>query len=302
MDLHRLNVFVTVAQFLNFTEAARHLHIAQPSVSHDVAELEKELGAKLFARSKTGTRLTPAGEVFFAEANKILMIAVGARQKIETMASAESGELRFGFVAGQMIEPLSDFLKSFQKGHPNVSLTFNSYTSIAVSRRTQSAEVDLGFGRQESLVRHEDTEWMHLYSDPFFFAVSKEHKFAGEKAVTFEQAKDETILIMSSQANPGFYDLVQRLYLSRGITPLLNATSNDRIATLLMARIGMGIALLTKQFLDVYNFPDIEFVMLDEEDALHNVGVAWNKRTANPLVGAFLSELRTYLENSPIIV
>ena len=302
MDLHKLNVFVTAAQFLNFTEAARHLHIAQPSVSHDVAELEKELGAKLFARSKNGIALTPTGEVFFEEANKILMIAMGVRQKIEKMAAAESGELRFGFVSEQMIEPIVSFLRGFHKDHAAVNLEFNSYTSIAVSRRIQSNEVDLGFGRRESLVRHEDTDWMHLYSDPFYFAVSKGHRFAGEKSVTFEQAKDETILLMSSAANPGFYDIVQSLYLRRGMTPMLNATSNDRISTIMMARIGMGIALLTKQFLDVYCFPDIELVLLAEDDAIHNVGVAWNKRTANPLVSTFLGELRAYLDESPITI
>jgi len=300
MDLHKLNVFVTTAQYLSFTEAARHLHIAQPSVSHDIAELEKELGAKLFLRTKSGIALTPSGEVFFTEAGRILTIAMSARQKIEKLSSAESGELRFGFVAEQMIEPIAGFLKQFRADHPAIGLAFNSYTSIAVSRRIQSNEVDLGFGRRESLVRHEDTDWMHLYMDPFYFAVPKGHRLADEKALSFEQVKDETILIMSNEANPGFYGIVQSFYLSRGVTPLLNATSNDRIATIMMARIGMGIAFLTKQFLDVFNFPDIVLLPLDDDDAFHDVGVAWNKRAANPLVGTFLTELRTYLEKTPI--
>jgi len=302
MDLHKLNVFVAAAQYLSFTEASKHLHIAQPSVSHDIAELEKELGAKLFLRKKSGITLTPSGEVFLTEANKMLMIAMGARQKIEKMSSAESGELRFGFVAEQMIEPISGFLKQFHENHYNIGLTFNSYTSIAVARRIQSNEVDLGFGRRETLVRHEDTDWMHLYVDPFYFAVPKSHRLASEKAVSFEQVKDETILIMSNEANPGFYGMVQSFYLSRGVTPLLNATSNDRIATIMMARIGMGIAFLTKQFLDIFCFPDMVLLPLDEDDAFHDVGVAWNKREANPLAGTFLRELKDYLEKNPIII
>ena len=285
---------------MSFTEAAKHLHMAQPSVSHDVAELEKELGAMLFARTKTGIALTPAGEVFYAEANKMIMIALGARQKIEKMSAAESGELRFGFVSEQMVEPIAPFLKQFHASHPTIGLAFNAYTSISVSRRIQSNEVDLGLGRRESLVRHEDMDWMYLYHDPFYFAVPEGHRLAQEEAVTFEQVKDETILIMSSESNPGFYDLVQRLYMARGITPLLNATSNDRIATIMMARIGMGIALLTKQFIDVYSFPDIRHIPLAEADAYHDVGVAWNKRGANPMVKAFLDELRDYIAVTPV--
>jgi|GEM_PF-3162152 len=302
MDLHKLKVFVAVAQYMSFTEAAKHLHIAQPSVSHDVAELEKELGAKFFARTKAGITLTPAGEVFFIEANKMITIELGARQKIEKLAAAESGELRFGFVSEQMVEPLVGFLKLFHAAHPTVGLNFDSYTSIAVSRRIQSNEVDLGLGRRESLVRHEDTEWMHLYMDPFYFAIPVGHRLSMKKAVTFEDIKDETILIMSNEANPGFYDLVQGFFLTRGMTPLLNATSNDRIATLLMARIGMGIAMMTKEFLDVYNFPDIELIPLDEDDAFHDVGIAWNRRMSNPLVGTFLNEMKEYLHTSTIVI
>lgn len=287
---------------MSFTEAAKHLHIAQPSVSHDVAELEKELGAKFFARTKAGITLTPAGEVFFIEANKMITIELGARQKIEKLAAAESGELRFGFVSEQMVEPLVGFLKLFHAAHPTVGLNFDSYTSIAVSRRIQSNEVDLGLGRRESLVRHEDTEWMHLYMDPFYFAIPVGHRLSMKKAVTFEDIKDETILIMSNEANPGFYDLVQGFFLTRGMTPLLNATSNDRIATLLMARIGMGIAMMTKEFLDVYNFPDIELIPLDEDDAFHDVGIAWNRRMSNPLVGTFLNEMKEYLHTSTIVI
>ena len=232
----------------------------------------------------------------------MLMIAMGARQKIEKLASAESGELRFGFVSEQMIEPIAGFLKEFRLRHPTVGLTFNSYTSIEVSRRIQSNEVDLGFGRRESLARHKDTDWMHLYTDPFYFAIPEGHRLAGENELTFEHVKDETILIMSSEANPGFHDLVQSLYLSRGVTPLLNATSNDRIATIMMARIGMGIALLTKQFLGVYDFPDIKLIPLAEDDAFHDVGAGWDKRASNPLVNTFLKALKEHIEKTPIII
>jgi DNA-binding transcriptional LysR family regulator len=302
MDLNRLNVFVIASQYRSFTEAARHLHIAQPSVSHDIAELEKELGAKLFVRTRTGIELTPAGEVFYAEANKMITIALDARQKIEKMSEAESGEIHFGFVSGQMLEPVTPFLKLYHESNPNVVLRFNSYTSIAVSRRIRSNEVDLGLGRRESLVKDAETEWFRLYEDPFYLAVPKDHRLADRKSVSIDEIKDETIIIMSAESNPGFLELVQRLYIHHNTTPLLNTTSNDRIATIMMVRIGMGIALLTKQFLGVYSFPDIRHIQLYEEDAFHEVGIAWNKRTANPLIGPFLKELQGYIDDTPITV
>jgi DNA-binding transcriptional LysR family regulator len=302
MNIHKLTVFITTVQYLSFTEAAKHLHIAQPSVSHDIAELEKELGTQLFVRTNKGIQLTPSGEIFFAETCKIMTILQNAKQKIESTASGESGELKFGFISEQMAEPVVTFLKIFREAHPSVNLTFNAYTSIALTRRIQSNEVDLAFGRRESLVRHEDTEWTHLYEDPFFFILPKTHPLAKHKSLRLSQVAAETILLMSSDANPGFYDMVQRLYLSHGITPLLNATTNDRMATIMMARIGMGIALLTKEFVSVYDFPGMVSIPLAEADAYHDVGLAWDKRITNPMVKLFLDELGAYVIGNPILI
>ena len=301
MNIHKINVFVTAAQYMSFTEAARHLHIAQPSVSHDIAELEKEVGAKLFTRHSKGISLTPQGEIFLVESCKIITILQNTKQKIESM-TYEAGVLKFGFISEQMAEPIVPFLEIFKKSHPNVSMTFDAFTSIALTRRIQSNEVDFAFGRRESLMRHKDTDWMHLYKDPFTFIMPKTHPLADNKSLRIHDVANETILLMSSDANPGFYEMVQRLYLSHGITPLINATSNDRMATIMMARIGMGIALLTREFLKLYSFPDMVNINFDEKDAFHNVGIAWDKRITNPIVELFLHDLKAYLKDNPIAI
>ncbi|MDR0875207.1 MAG: LysR family transcriptional regulator [Clostridiales Family XIII bacterium] len=302
MNIHKLNVFVTSAQYLSFTEAARQLHIAQPSVSHDIAELEKELGTKLFARTNKGIVLTPQGEIFLTETCKILTIMQSTKQKIETMTGGESGELKFGFISEQMTEPVMPFLRYFRETHPAVNITFNSYTSIALTRRIQSSEVDLAFGRRESLVRHEDTDWLHLYKDPFCFVLPGSHPLAARKKLRLSDVAGETIILMSSDANPGFFEIIQRLYLSHGITPLINATTNDRLATLMMVRIGMGITILTKQFVSVYDLSELSCIPIAEDDALHDVGLAWDKRITNPMVEMFRKALGEYLVGHPILL
>jgi DNA-binding transcriptional LysR family regulator len=62
LDLRRLRYFVTLAGTLNYGRAAEDLHIAQPTLSRAIAGLERELGVRLFDRSRAGTRLTAAGE------------------------------------------------------------------------------------------------------------------------------------------------------------------------------------------------------------------------------------------------
>jgi DNA-binding transcriptional LysR family regulator len=300
MDFHRLNVFITAAQYMSFTKAAKHLHIAQSAVSHDIAELEKELGAKLFTRTRTGIVFTPAGEIFFAEACKMIVLSQGVKRKIEKIVAGEDGDLRFGFVAEQMVEPLMPFLKLYHEKHPRINLQFNSDTSIAVSRRILNGDFDFGLGRNESFSQHEGTEWRHLYYDPFCLGVPETHRLAAEKAITMDMIADETIILMSSESNPGFFELVRRLYFARDMTPLLNTTSNDRMATIMMARMGMGLVLLTKQFFKGYDFDNLVLIPLAEKDAFHQIGVAWRKQAASGIAEQFLRELWDYLQENPI--
>ena len=70
MELRHLRYFTAVVQWKGYREASRHLHVAQPSISQAVADLESELGLKLFSREGRVARLTPEGRIFYEEAIK----------------------------------------------------------------------------------------------------------------------------------------------------------------------------------------------------------------------------------------
>jgi DNA-binding transcriptional LysR family regulator len=72
MELRHLRYFTAVVQWRSYREASRRIHVAQPAISQTVADLEKELGLKLFSRAKRVAQLTSEGEVFYAEAVRTL--------------------------------------------------------------------------------------------------------------------------------------------------------------------------------------------------------------------------------------
>ncbi|MEH7414931.1 LysR family transcriptional regulator [Neobacillus drentensis] len=72
MEIRQLRYFISVAEHLNFTEAAKQLFVAQPAVSQQIASLEKAIGLKLFLRDKHSVQLTPAGRVFLNDAIEML--------------------------------------------------------------------------------------------------------------------------------------------------------------------------------------------------------------------------------------
>src|SRR5260370_37717054 len=97
MELRHLRYFVGVAHHLNYSEASRRLHVAQPAISQTILDLEAELGVKLLHRTKRTVQLTTAGAVFLGEAEQILRHLTEAAQVALRAALGAAGSLGIGF-------------------------------------------------------------------------------------------------------------------------------------------------------------------------------------------------------------
>src|SRR6185437_7746800 len=92
MELRHLRYFVGVAHHLNYSEASRRLHVAQPAISQTILDLEEELGVKLLLRTKRTVQLTAAGSAFLDQAEQILTHAKEAGQIARRAAGGETGQ------------------------------------------------------------------------------------------------------------------------------------------------------------------------------------------------------------------
>lgn len=93
MDMNQLNYFISVAQTLNFTEAAKRNGITQPSISHHINELEKQLGARLFLRDRRSVTLTDAGREFLPYAMEIVETAQDAICRVKQTEDGSKGHI-----------------------------------------------------------------------------------------------------------------------------------------------------------------------------------------------------------------
>ncbi|MBK8900420.1 MAG: LysR family transcriptional regulator [Anaerolineaceae bacterium] len=120
LDAHQLNVFLTAARTLNFTAAARQLHMTQPSVSQHIQALEQHFGLQLFVRSGRHLRLTDAGEALLPMAQEMVSVSQSIDNKMESLKGDVYGRLVVGCstTVGKYVLPF--LLASFMQQHPKV--------------------------------------------------------------------------------------------------------------------------------------------------------------------------------------
>src|SRR5512146_1474607 len=99
MELRHLRYFVAVAEALSFTKAAGKLHLAQPSLTRQIHNLEEELGVRLLNRSKSRVALTEEGRAFLLDARRLLALASESIQAVQRLSRGESGQLNIGYVS-----------------------------------------------------------------------------------------------------------------------------------------------------------------------------------------------------------
>jgi LysR family carnitine catabolism transcriptional activator len=123
MDRRHLEYFLAIAESGSFTRAAAILNIAQPSLSHTILMLERELGAQLFERLGRGVKLTSAGQALLGPARRTLGSFQLATSAVRSIADSGFGRLSVITNTLWAIEPLVQIIGEFRQLHPAVQFT-----------------------------------------------------------------------------------------------------------------------------------------------------------------------------------
>src|ERR1700758_235362 len=141
MQIHQLRYFYAVAKMGNFTRAAQHEHIAQPSLSQQIRKLEDELGTRLFDRLGRSVRLTQIGEAFLPRAEAILRQVGAAKLEIQEMAGTEQGKLVIGAIPTIAPYFLPSRLATFAQQFPRVQVSIVEEITSELLNRIQAGIV-----------------------------------------------------------------------------------------------------------------------------------------------------------------
>jgi LysR family transcriptional regulator, transcriptional activator of the cysJI operon len=143
MELRQLRTFVAVAELRHFARAASLCNLSQPAVSHQIALLEHELGAKLLNRAARRVSLTVAGEVFLEEARRILGAVDRAHERMQEVARGAVGRIRLGATATPGLYLLPALLARYRSEHESYDLRFEIAPTHAIAERVARNDLDM---------------------------------------------------------------------------------------------------------------------------------------------------------------
>lgn len=188
MELRQLKYFVQLSKTLNFSTAAKELFITQSTLSHQILQLENELGQPLFHRNSHEVMLTEAGQTLLPLAMRTILDADSCLQRLDELKNLMSGELNIGVTfsfACIMAETLTTFLRRY----PNVKVNVSQSNMADLIRRLENHEFDfvLAFRPLESNPRIESRV---LFSHQLTAVVNEHHALASHPSLTLEELQN----------------------------------------------------------------------------------------------------------------
>ena len=293
MNLNQLEYFVSAAENLNFTKAARECFISQTAITQQMQSLEKTLGVSLFTRDKHHIELTAAGQVYLKEAKVILRRSDEAMRLARMASQGTDGEMTIGFISGFGQSDCYEMLRGFHDVFPNIKLKFVRNTMSGLMELIQRNECDLVFSVQPHLRDDADVNRLYIKSYPLFVAMSNDHPLAQKPELACKELEHESFIIMQPAARSR--DEMEEMlwvYERGGFLPQVVAVETEPETILLMVALEMGISLLPEYIVRPYSKNEelaIIPVMKDDGTAeTLNFEMVWSKDNANPSVEKLL--------------
>lgn len=295
MELRHLRYFEAVARYSHVTRAAAELHIAQPALSKQISQLERELGITLFDRVGRSLRLTEAGEALLPYARAILAQVEEARAAMAERVGLKAGRVSIGApptVGAHLLPPL---LAAFHQRYPGITLRLHEAGIQSLLDLLEAGLTDLAVVALP--VSDELLTVTPLLNEPLVLIVSPTHPLAGRSEVTMTELRNERWIL-----SPASYELREatlKACRDAGFTPqtVMEGGETETLVRFVVA--GLGIALVPA--LAVAGFHNVAILTIRDQNLTRSLGLVWRSdRNASPAARALREFLVNELQQRPI--
>jgi DNA-binding transcriptional LysR family regulator len=289
MELRHLRYFTAVVESKGYREASRRLHIAQPSISEAVSGLEEELGLKLFSRTRRNARLTPEGEIFYADAVRILQLAETAILTAKRAAQGKVGRLSIGFIGSATLSFLPDLIRRYKLEYPNVKLAFHDLYPVELGQACVRGEIDIAITRILSLEHSKNLQSRVLLRDPLVAVLPRSRKLKSRK-IRLADLANERFILFHRQGAPAVFDTIVGACRSQGFSPRVENEPNSMQTILSLVEAEEGVAIVPASTSNLRS-NGVQFVRLVPDTLYLDLIVAWPLGEPSVVLRTFLDFL-----------
>jgi len=241
MDLRQLEYVDHVARTLNFTRAAAELHVAQPALSRAIANLEEELGSRLFERTSRSVRLTDAGANFVVRARRILADVRNLGFEMDEFTRGTAGVVRIS--TWYHLEPmLPKLLRDFIAQNPRLEVSIVEMVGTDMLNALRLGEIDLGVAVIAPQWDTTDIELEEIRAEPLVVLLPMTDELASRPTVPLKALAGRPFIAPGAGTTARYW--FDRLFASAGVEPRITLETNEIAATQAYVNIGLGTAIM----------------------------------------------------------
>jgi DNA-binding transcriptional LysR family regulator len=296
VELQQLRYVVAVAELGNFTRAAERCFVVQSALSHQIAKLEQELGARLFHRTSRSVALTPAGVALLPAARECLRAAERARTEVGAAIGEIRGRLVVGMIPTAAAVDVPAALRAFHQEHPQVRVGLLTAGSDALADQVRDGAIDVAFLGLAEGVEIPHVNSRPLARDPLAALLAPGHRLATRTRIRLESIADEQFVDFPA----GTTGRVQadRAFLAAGLERNVAFEITDPHVMARLVTEGLCVALLASTF--AVQLPGVTVVPV--VNTSHRIEhLIWSHLGPTPAAEAFMAGLtpRAELDRRP---
>lgn len=286
MELRHLRYFIAVAEELHFARAAERLGISGPTLTVQIQELERNLHARLFARTKRSVSLTPAGEAFLGEARLTVAQFERAQNVGQRAGRGEIGRIEIGYVgSASYAGVLQAQLQRFRQAWPEVVIVAKEHPMHSLPDLLEEGHIDVGLIRLPMQLSGALTAHTLLH-DVFCVALPSAHVLAGAPGPIRAKALAGESFIVPEQSL-GTFEVGRR----GRFTPRISLVPGSLFAVLTQVSVGAGVAIVPSVLKDVINMPGVRFKPLAGASIDSGVAAIFRRQERSAAVSKFIKQI-----------
>jgi len=279
---------VAVVDEASFTRAAAKLHVAQPGVSAQVRQLERELGQDLLDRSGRTVRVTEAGAAVLRYARAALAAAAGARLAVDELSGLVRGHVSVGMVVACSSLDLANLLAGFHRDHAAVEIALSEANSDGLIEGLRSGQLDLAFVGLGAATPS-GIEVAPVAQEPLVAAVSLTDELATRTTIPLDALRDRAL--MSLPRGTGLRTCLDDAWARAGVAPNIALEASNLGILAELASRGLGVAILPESVALAH--PGLHLLAITRPAMRSRLALAWRAEgPTSPAARALIDRVR----------